>query len=223
MRFMLVSSWSHKGSAGKSTLAAQLVKPLGAKILDLDGPIQYDLSKWAGRSGIHCEKLLPATARERLIDAANDEGQVWWADCHPGEQVETNLHGVAYADIVLIVVRGGGSTDLEQLGRCAGTLNRIKATMNPHLQIAAVFNAARETARDRHGERAVRSWASVHGATFLGATKLREAYPEAWDAGKSVLEMSTDAHARREITKILEALVALLPPELAPKLPKVAA
>jgi cellulose biosynthesis protein BcsQ len=215
---MLISSWSHKGSVGKTTVAAQLVPALGAKVLDLDGPDQYDLSKWAVRSGVYHEKLLPEHARERLIAAANDELNIWWADCHPGDQLASNLNGIAFSDIVVVVVRGGGATDLEQLGRCAGRIDKVRATFNPDLRMAVIFNGARETARDRAGEAVVRSWANVNNAPFLGSTKLRDIYPVAWDRGESVLFLD-DVNAKKEMTVILQNLTAMLPRELAPPLP----
>lgn len=208
---MLIATWSQKGGSGKTTLAVQGVSYLRAKVLDLD-PSQEDLAKWAEKNGTVCERWKPADATERLIAASDDPNDIWWADCHPGDEPRENLFGVAFAQVVVIPVRGGGDQDLAQLGRCLSRIKEIRNAGNPDLRLAIVFNAARDSARDRAGEHAVRSYSATAGEIYLGQTKLRNAYADAYSDGSSVF--SQPGPARDEMTAIMERLVRLLPPEL---------
>jgi cellulose biosynthesis protein BcsQ len=211
---MLISTWSQKGGCGKTTMAVQGIFHFGAQALDLDELNKHDLAKWCAKAGLPCERSSPERARELLQQASSDERRVWWADCQPGDLPRTNLLGMAYASVVLVPVRGGGEQDLAQLGRCAGRVKEIREGGNPELKMAVVFNAARDTARDRAGEMAVRSWCAANGDHFLGVTRLRDAYADAYSKGTSVLALGGPAAA--EMTEILRQLVALVPSHLIP-------
>jgi cellulose biosynthesis protein BcsQ len=217
---MLIATWSQKGGSGKTTIAVQGVSFFGAKVLDLD-PSQEDLAKWAAKNGTHCERWKPAEATQRLVAAADDDAELWWADCHPGDEPRENLFGIAFAQVVVIPVRGGGDQDLAQLGRCISRIKEIRAAGNPDLKLAVVFNAARDSARDRAGELAVRTYCATAEEVYLGQTKLRNAYADAYSDGSSVF--SQLGPARDEMLGIMERLGRLLPPEfVARRLPSAA-
>jgi hypothetical protein len=208
---MLIATWSQKGGSGKTTIAVQGVSFLRAKVIDLD-PSQEDLAKWAEKNGTHCERWKPADATQRLVDAADDEGEIWWVDCHPGDEPRENLFGIAFAQVVIIPVRGGGDQDLAQLGRCISRIKEIRSAGNPDLKLAVIFNAARDSARDRAGELAVRGYCATSDEIYLGQTKLRNAYADAYSDGSSVF--TQPGPARDEMTTIMDRLVRLLPREL---------
>jgi cellulose biosynthesis protein BcsQ len=211
---MLISTWSQKGGCGKTTMAVQGIPFLDAKPLDLDELNKHDLAKWCAKAGLECERSSPEKAKDQLLQAANDEERIWWADCQPGDLPRSNLLGMAYAHIVVVPVRGGGEQDLAQLGRCAGRVREIRESGNADLRMAVLFNAARDTARDRAGELAVRSWCATNGDPFLGTTRLRDAYAESYSKGTSVIAMG--GPAAEEMRGVLKQLINLLPPHLVP-------
>jgi hypothetical protein len=195
---------------------------LGAGVIDLD-PTQEDLSMWAAKTRVTYERLdvdeakpdegSLAQVEKRLVDAADDQ-RIWIADCRPGDKPLTNIRGPAYAQVVVVPVRGGGDQDLSPLGRSYTRVKELRRLGNPDLKMAVFFNAARETSRDRAGEQAVRAFCTATGEIFLGTTRLRDVYPTAFTDGTSLL--SSPNPAQEEMLAIMESLAHLLPANLAP-------
>lgn len=179
---MLLSSINFKGGQGKSLWAAILAAWLGddTEILDLD-PKQGDAHAWAQKAGRPSRLIWPKDLDKTLRNAASSSGwQV--ADCPPHEGEETRL-ALELSAIVIIPVVPAGAQDARAWGRMQDAIQDARV-VNPGLKVAAILNAARQTALSKEFINMLQDWhAPKEGRAVLGVVPQRVALSEAFGAG----------------------------------------
>ena len=186
-----------KGGVGKSTVAVHLAYYLEALLVDLDP--QGDASDWAERSGwIQAHKVGGWAEASRAL--AKAEGPVV-LDCPPGES--PHLHHALQAADVVIVPTKAGRQDLRAVGRM---LELVKEARHGHrsLRAGVVFNEVKsQTSLAAEVEEALKH---LKDATFLGHLGSRQAFVEAFAAGKAV----TSGPAYEELHAVLRRIRRLV-------------
>ncbi len=166
-----------KGGVGKSTVAVHLAYYLEALLVDLDP--QGDASDWGERSGwIQAHKASGWAEAHRIL--AKAEGPVV-LDCPPGEN--PHLHQALQAADVVIIPTKAGRQDLRAVGRM---LELVKEARHGHrsLRAGVVFNEVKsQTSLAAEVEEALKH---LKDATFLGHLGSRQAFVEAFAAGRAV-------------------------------------
>jgi chromosome partitioning protein len=186
-----------KGGVGKTTLAVHLAYYLEALLVDLDP--QGDASDWAERSGWVQAHKAPTWA-EASRTLAKAEGPLV-LDCPPGEGSHL-VDVLAAADLVVIPTKAGRQ-DLRAVGRM---LELVKAARKGHrgLQAGLVFNEVKsQTNLAAEVEEALRH---LKDASFLGCLGSRQAFVEAFAAGRAV----TSGAAFEELHHVLKRTRKLL-------------
>lgn len=186
-----------KGGVGKSTVAVHLAYYLEALLVDLDP--QGDASDWAERSGwIQAHKASGWAEAHRTL--AKAEGAVV-LDCPPGEN--PHLHQALQAADVVIIPTKAGRQDLRAVGRM---LELVKEARHGHrsLRAGVVFNEVKsQTSLAAEVEEALKH---LKDATFLGHLGSRQAFVEAFAAGKAV----TSGPAYEELHAVLRRIRRLV-------------
>ncbi len=166
-----------KGGVGKSTVAVHLAYYLEALLVDLDP--QGDASDWAERSGwIQAHKVAGWAEAGRALAKATGPVVL---DCPPGENPQ--LHQALQAADVVIIPTKAGRQDLRAVGRM---LELVKEARHGHRSLRAgiVFNEVKsQTSLAAEVEDALKH---LKDATFLGHLGSRQAFVEAFAAGRAV-------------------------------------
>lgn len=189
---MLLSSINFKGGQGKSLWTAILASWLGdeTEILDLD-PKQGDAYDWAMKAQRPARLLWPKDLAGALREAAKSPEWVV-ADCPPHEGEETRL-ALELSAMVVIPVVPAGAQDARAWGRMQDAIQDARA-FNPGLKVAAVLNAARQTAISKEFIKMLQEWHSPkEGRAVLGVVPQRVALSEAFGAGQPPKDESVDA------------------------------
>lgn len=186
-----------KGGVGKSTVAVHLAYYLEALLVDLDP--QGDASDWAERSGwIQAHKAGGWGEAHRTLTKASGPVVL---DCPPGEN--PHLHqALQVADLVIIPTKAGRQ-DLRAVGRM---LELVKEARQGHrsLRAGVVFNEVKsQTSLAAEVEEALKH---LKDATFLGHLGSRQAFVEAFAAGRAV----TSGPAWEELHTVLKRTRKLL-------------
>jgi cellulose biosynthesis protein BcsQ len=222
---MLISLWSDKGGAAKTTLAIQVAARLRARAIDLD--YQRDFLEWAKLADFPCEDFAPPQGQHcseellerraaRLIAAAQDDTGIWIADSRPGTDPE-NLQAMGYSQLVIIPCRTD-KRDLRALARSLDEVNEVRASGNPGLLAGVVVAALRDNALDRNASLGLQAVCSSMGEHFLGEMKDRTVYKQTYQAGTHV----KDGPGGEEIEAIVQRIRGILPdmPPVAGRAPK---
>lgn len=125
-------------------------------------------------------------------------------DCGPNLGLLT-VNGLAAADVVLIPLQCEYFA-LRALGTLMRTIARVRARLNPRLQIAGIFGTMYATGT-RHAEEVLRQAGLLFDQrVFNFYTKKSIRFAEASAAGKSILEYAPDhegAHAYRALAEVM--------------------
>ncbi len=186
-----------KGGVGKTTLAVHLAYYLEALLVDLDP--QGDATDWSERSGWVQSHKAPTWA-EASKTLAKVEGPIV-LDCPPGEGAHL-VDVLAAVDLVVIPTKAGRQ-DLRAVGRM---LELVKEARHGHrgLRAGIVFNEVKsQTNLAAEVEEALRH---LKDAAFLGALGSRQAFVEAFAAGRAV----TSGPAFDELHVVLKRTKKLL-------------
>lgn len=179
---MLLSSINFKGGQGKSLWTAILAAWLGEgiEILDLD-PRQGDAHAWAQKAG-RPSRLIWSKDLDKALREAAKSPEWFVADCPPHEGEETRL-ALELSSLVLIPVVPAGSQDARAWGRMQDAIQDARV-VNPGLKVAAILNAARQTALSKEFASMLQAWhAPKEGRAVLGVVPQRVALAEAFGAG----------------------------------------
>lgn len=189
-----------KGGTGKTTLATHAAAFFEARLVDLDP--QGDSSDWASRSQLcQADQSHGWEDALRLVEEARIRGPVV-VDCPPGEGPA--LRAALSVASVAVIPAKGSMQDLRAVGRMMELVDEARKHGNPNLSAALVLNEAR-TSTSMAGA-AEEALAHVQGAHFLGHVGLRQAFVEAFAAGRVV----SVGPALQEIETVLHALAKLL-------------
>ena len=186
-----------KGGVGKTTLAVHLAFYLEALLVDLDP--QGDATDWAGRSGWVQAHPAPSWGEARRT-LAKDHGPLV-LDCPPGEGAHL-VDVLAAADLVVIPTKSGRQ-DLRAVGRM---LELVKEARSGHrgLRAGLVFNEVKsQTNLAGEVEDALKH---LKDATYLGHLGSRQAFVEAFAAGRAV----TSGPAYEELYAVLRRVRRLV-------------
>ncbi|MCX7707181.1 MAG: AAA family ATPase [Anaerolineae bacterium] len=125
-------------------------------------------------------------------------------DCGPNLGLLT-VNGLTAADVVLIPLQCEYFA-LRALGTLMRTIARVRARLNPKLQIAGIFGTMYATGT-RHAEEVLRQAGMLFDQrVFDFYTKKSIRFAEASAAGKSILEYAPDhegAHAYRALAEVM--------------------
>lgn len=189
-----------KGGTGKTTLSTHAAAFLEAFLVDLDP--QGDASDWAARSEL--VEFARADGWEdalKLVDRGRRKGAVV-VDCPPGEGPA--LRAALSVASVAVIPAKGSMQDLRAVGRMMELVDEARQHGNPTLRAALVLNEARSvTSMAGVAEEAL---GKVKGAAFLGHVGLRQAFVEAFAAGRIV----SSGPALDDLMGILEALARVI-------------
>lgn len=125
-------------------------------------------------------------------------------DCGPNLGLLT-VNGLTAADVVLIPLQCEYFA-LRALGTLMRTITRVRARLNPKLQVAGIFGTMYATGT-RHAEEVLRQAGMLFDQrVFDFYTKKSIRFAEASAAGKSILEYAPDhegAHAYRALAEVM--------------------
>jgi cellulose biosynthesis protein BcsQ len=189
-----------KGGTGKTILATNVAEELGAYLVDLDP--QGDAFDWANRSGvISASKPDGWEEALALVEAAQVDGPVV-IDCPPGEG--PSIRAALSVATVAVVPAKAAMQDLRAVGRVMELVDEARANGNPTIKVGLVLNEARSvTSMAEEAENALKK---VRGAHYLGHIGLRQAFVDAYAAGKAV----HSGPARKETKTMLSNLDRLI-------------
>ena len=185
-----------KGGTGKTTLATHIAHDLQAHLVDLDP--QGDAFDWATRSG-HIQTSQAHGWEDALaqVRTARTLGPVV-VDCPPGEGPA--LRAALSVANVAVVPAKGSMQDLRAVGRMMELVEEARANGNPALKAALVLNEARSSISMTGATEDALT--QVHGAVCLGHLGLRQAFVDAFAAGRAV----HTGPARKDMKALLENL-----------------
>jgi chromosome partitioning protein len=189
-----------KGGTGKTILATHVAEELRAHLVDLDP--QGDAFDWANRSGF-ISASQPDGWEEalELVAAARLEGPVV-LDCPPG--LCPAIRAALSVATVAVVPAKAAMQDLRAVGRVMELVDEARTNGNPTLKVGLVLNEARTVTS--LAEVAENALEKVHGAHYLGHIGLRQAFVEAYAAGRAV----HSGPARKETKELLWNLDRLI-------------
>lgn len=153
-------------------------------------------------------ELVTAFSREYLLrDSLTPQASRYdfiLIDCGPNLGLLT-VNGLAAADVVLIPLQCEYFA-LRALGTLMRTIARVRARLNPRLQIAGIFGTMYATGT-RHAEEVLRQAGLLFDQrVFDFYTKKSIRFAEASAAGKSILEYAPEhegAHAYRALAEVI--------------------
>jgi len=189
-----------KGGTGKTILATHIAEDLRAHLVDLDP--QGDAYDWANRSGfITGSQASDWKEALEMVVAARTQGPVV-VDCPPGER--SSIRAALSVATVAVVPAKGAMQDLRAVGRMMELVDEARANVNPSLKVGLVLNEARfVTSMAGEAEYAL---GKVRGAHYLGHIGLRQAFVDAYAAGRAV----HSGPARKETKELLYNLDRLI-------------